>query len=116
MKMKNVKLVRALSDLINQQHEVRNDVAHGRIQAKRTSATRSQLGAGDGVSARKERHIVAESGKFFGQVGHDPFSAAIETGRNALNKWSDLGDLHERPLVSLKATKKRSASGSLGAG
>ena len=60
MKMKNVELVRALSDLINQQHEVRNDVAHGRIKAKRTSATRSQLGAGDGVCARKERHIVAE--------------------------------------------------------
>ena len=28
VKMKNVELVRVLPDLINHQHEVRNDVAH----------------------------------------------------------------------------------------
>ena len=93
--MKNVELLRALAHLINHQHEVRNDVAHGRIEAKRTSTTGSQLGAGDGVPASKERHIVAKPDKFFGQVGNDPLSAAIETGRNALNEWSDLGDLHD---------------------
>ena len=95
VKMKNVELLRALAHLINHQHEVRNDVAHGRIKAQRTSATGSQLGAGDGVPARKERHIVAKPDKFFGQVGNDPLSAAIETRRNALNERSDLCDLHD---------------------
>ena len=47
VKMKNVKLLRALAHLIDHQHEVRNDVAHGRIEAQRASTTGSQLGAGD---------------------------------------------------------------------
>src|SRR5579863_3713490 len=53
VKMKDVELVRALPDLINHQHEVRNDVAHNRIEAKRTRATGSQLGTGDRITIRK---------------------------------------------------------------
>ena len=33
VKMENVELLRALAHLINHQHEVRNDVAHGRIES-----------------------------------------------------------------------------------
>jgi len=47
VKMENVKLLRALAHLINHQHEVWNDVAHGRIEAQRARTTGSQLGAGD---------------------------------------------------------------------
>jgi len=66
VEMKNVELVRMLPDLINHQHEMWNDIAYGGIKAKRTRATGSQFGAGDGVSARKERHVVAKPDKFFG--------------------------------------------------
>src|SRR5271170_2244772 len=90
VKMKNVELVRALPNLINHQHEVWNGVAHGRIEAKRMSATGGQLSAGDRIAARKERHVVAEPDKFFGQVGNDPLGAAIKTRRNALNEGRDL--------------------------
>ena len=38
---------------------------------------------------------MAKPDEFFGQVGNDPLSAAIETGRNALNERSDLCDLHD---------------------
>ena len=41
--------------------------------------------------------IVAEPDKCFGQVGNDPFCAAIKTRRNALNERSDLCDLHMTP-------------------
>ena len=95
VKMKNVEFLCALAHLINHQHEVRNDVAHGRIKAKRASTTGSQLGAGDGVPACKERHIVAKPDEFFGQIGNDPLSAAIETRRNALNERGDLCDFHD---------------------
>ena len=47
MKMKNVELVCALPNLIDHQHEVRNDVAHCRIKAERTRATGIQFGASD---------------------------------------------------------------------
>ena len=94
VKMKNVKLLRALAHLINHQHEVRNDIAHGRIEAQRARTTGSQLSAGDRVRACKERHIVAKPDEFFGQVGNDPLSAAIETRRNALDERSDLCDFH----------------------
>ena len=33
--------------------------------------------------------------ELFGQVGNDPLSAAIETGRNALSEGSDLCDFHD---------------------
>jgi hypothetical protein len=94
VKMKNVELLRALAHLINHQREMRNDIAHGRIEAQRARTTGSQLSASDRVRARKERHIVAKPDKFFGQVGNDPLSAAIETRRNALNERSDLCDFH----------------------
>ena len=38
---------------------------------------------------------MAKSDKFFGQIGNDPLSAAIETRRNALNEGSDLCDFHD---------------------
>ena len=63
MKMKNVEFLRALAHLIDHQHEVRNDVAHGRIEPKRATATGVQLGAGDRVAACKQRHIVAKPGQ-----------------------------------------------------
>src|ERR1700729_2653165 len=94
VKMKNVELLRALAHLINHQREVRNDIAHGRIEAQRARTTGSQLSAGDRVRACKECHIVAKPDEFFGQVGNDPLSAAIETRRNALNERSDLCDFH----------------------
>src|SRR6185437_10142793 len=71
MKMKDVEFIGAL--------------AHLRIETKRPSTTGGQLRAGDGISACKQRHIVAKPDKFFGQVGNDPLGAAIETRRNALN-------------------------------
>src|ERR1700683_345910 len=106
VKMENVELIRTLPDLINHQHEVRNDVAHCRIKAERTGTTGSQFSASDGIPARKERHIVPKPDKFFGQVGNNPLSAAIETRRNALNKGSDLCDFHDDlcfPATSVNA-------------
>ena len=94
MKMKDVEFLRALSYLVNHHHEVRRGVAHRTIEAKRTVATRSQLGAGDGVPARKERHIVSKPDKFFRQVGNDPFGAAVETRRNAFYQRGNLCDFH----------------------
>jgi hypothetical protein len=86
--MKDVELVRARAYLIDHQREVRNAVAHRRIKAERASATGRQLGAGDRVRACKERHIMAKPDEFFGQVGDNPLSAAIETRRNALDEQS----------------------------
>ena len=47
VKVKYVEFLRAIAHLINHQHEVRNGVAHGRIETKRAFTTGSQLGAGD---------------------------------------------------------------------
>ncbi len=43
VKMKNVKLVRALTHLINHQHKVGYDVVHGRIKAQGASVTGGRL-------------------------------------------------------------------------
>jgi hypothetical protein len=77
VKMQDVEVLRALAHLVDHQHEVRNGVAHRRIEAERARATGNQLCAGDGVPAREQRHVVAEPDKSFGQIGNDPLSAAI---------------------------------------
>src|SRR5579864_2869714 len=93
--MKDVEFRRPFAHLINHEHEVRNNVAHGRIKAKRAITAGSQVGAGNGVTACKESHIVAKPDKFFSQVGNDPLSATVETRRDALNEGGDLCDSHD---------------------
>ena len=44
--------------------------------------------------AGEQRHLVTLFDKFFGQVRSDPFGAAIELGRYALNQRGNLGDSH----------------------
>src|ERR1700732_676514 len=86
VKMENVEVLRVLAYLIDHQHEMRNAVAHGRIEAERARTTGAQLGAGDRIPTCKERHIVAKPHEFFGQIGSDPFDAAIQTRRNTLDE------------------------------
>ena len=95
VKMNDVEFLCPFAHPVNHQHEVRNDVANGRIKAKRASAAGGQLSAGDGVAACKESHVVAKPDKLFRQVGSDPLSATIETRRNALNEGGDLRDFHD---------------------
>ena len=44
---------------------------------------------------------MAKPDKFFGQVGNDSFSPAIEMRRNALNEGGDLRDFHDDLVFSL---------------
>ena len=100
MWMEDVEFLRALPNLIEHQHDMRNGITRRGIKTKRPPTTRSQLGVGDGVAARKERNVVSESDKCFGQVGNDPLRAAIKTRRNALNERSHLCDLHNDFAIS----------------
>ena len=58
---------------------------------------------------------MAEPGKFFGQVGYDPFGAAIETG-GTLSISGAICAIFMMTLISLKVTKSASLAGSFGAG
>jgi hypothetical protein len=53
---------------------------------------------------------VAKPDKFFGQVGNDPFGAAIEARRNALNEGSNLGDFHDVLVLSSMNTNACNAA------
>ena len=101
VEMENVEFLRVLTYLIDHQHKVRNAVVHGWIEPKRAAATWIQLGAGDGIPTCKQRHIMTKPNKLFRQIGNDPFSAAIETRRNALNERSHLRDFHNVLCLSL---------------
>ena len=59
--------------------------------------------AGDvGVARRERRHVVAASYELDDQLVHDPLSAAVALGRDALERWGDLGNakwaIHRRVL------------------
>ena len=53
-----------------------------------------EIGRRDRIAARKQRDVVAERHQFLGQVGDDPFGAAIEPRRHAFDKRRDLCDFH----------------------
>ena len=51
---------------------------------------------------------MAKPDKVFGQVGNDPFSAAIEPRRNTLNKWAICAIF--MMSLSLRTIQRRSAA------
>ena len=50
---------------------------------------------------RKERHLVAELDQGIGEVGDDPFRAAVEAGRDRLVERRDLGNSQQAPSKAL---------------
>ena len=61
------------------------------------SRTGTRVAAGPRLGAGKQRHLVAELDQGVGEMGDDPFRAAVEAGRDGLVEWRDLGNLQRRP-------------------
>jgi hypothetical protein len=55
---------------------------------------------------------MPEPDEFFGQVGNDPLSAAIETGRNALNEGATCAILITNACIAAKFRSRRVGSAS----
>jgi hypothetical protein len=65
-----------------------------RIQAQSVPAARDEVGAGSGIAAGKERHVMALPDQLVRQVSDDAFGASLEPRRHTLNERRDLGNFH----------------------
>jgi hypothetical protein len=84
--MSDVEVACAPADFLELQHGVGRRVRDLR-EAKRRRGAGNQFGCRHGVSACEERHLMSLPHQLFRQVGNNPFGAAIEFRRNALNQW-----------------------------
>src|SRR5215212_4700949 len=86
------------------------------IEPDRALAHGEEVGFRLRVRTGEERNVVAELDEGIGQVGHNPFRAAIKTRRNCFGQRGNLGDLQrdsladERPARHPAETKWRSLS------
>ena len=58
------------------------------------ASRRHQGGAGDGIAARKQRHIVTQPDQFIGEIGDYSLGSTIKPRRHALHERRDLGNFH----------------------
>ena len=98
VEMQDVELVAPLVQLV-QHRQMGREIGLERagIEPDRLIAHRHERGPGPRLGTRKQRHLVAELDQGVGEVGDDPFGAAVEAGRDGLVERRDLGDLHQVP-------------------
>ena len=80
MEVQDVEVVGALAHAIEHQHVIGNRIADAGVEPQRLGHAGHQIGRGDQIAARKQRHVMAERNQFFGQVGDDPLGAAVKPG------------------------------------
>ena len=72
----------------------RDPVADARVQTQRARPDGFQLGLGDGVAGREQRHVMAEIDQRLGDLGHDALGAAVEFRRHGFGQRGDLRNPH----------------------
>ena len=80
MEMQDVELVGMLTYAVEHEHVIGNCVANIYIEPQRLRHATDQIGCRDAVAAGEKGHVMTQAHKFFGEVGNDPFGAAVEPG------------------------------------
>ena len=94
VKMQHIE-VAGLAPHFFEHHDImRRRILHAGIQPKGFFGAGNKGGGSLGISARKQRHIVALADQFFRQVGNNAFRPSIEFRRNALGQRCNLCDSH----------------------
>jgi len=68
VEVQNVEFVGELSHPVEHQHVIGDRVTHVGVETQRHRDARHQTRAGNGVSARKKRHLMARSDQLIGEI------------------------------------------------
>ena len=99
MEVQDVELVGALAHAIEHQHVIGDRIDDAGIEPQRLGHAGHEIGRRDRIAAGKQRDVMAERHELFGQIGDDPFGAAIKPWRHALDQRRDLRDFHGVSLL-----------------
>ena len=94
MEVQDVEVVGALAHAIEHQHVIGDRIDDAGVEPQRLGHAGHEIGRRDRIAAGKQGHIVTQRDELFGQVGDDPFGAAIKPWRHALDQRRDLRDFH----------------------
>ena len=101
VEMQDVELGAPLAQLV-QHREMGREIGfeRGGIEPDGLVPHRHERGSGSRLGTGKQRHLVAELDQGVGEMGDDPFRAAVKTGRDGLVERSDLRNLHKAPSMA----------------
>jgi hypothetical protein len=97
MEVQHIEIVEPTVDLVDHHDMVGHHVTDPRIQSECGFRARHQRRGCDRVSARKQRHFVAQSHQLFGEVG-----GALKLGRAAFRERRYLSDFHFPPAPNFR--------------
>ena len=98
VEVQDVELVASLVQLV-QHREMGREIGleRGGIEPDGLVSHRHERGFGLRFGTGKQRHLVAEFDQGVGEMGDDPFGAAVKAGRDGLVERCDLGNPHRTP-------------------
>ena len=94
MEVQNIKFLRGGADPVEHQHVVGNGIADIGVKPDRCRNASDELGAGDGIAAREQRHLVPHPHQLLGQIRNDTLGSPIQPRWHALHQWRDLSNFH----------------------
>jgi hypothetical protein len=98
VKMQHVEFVGMAAHFIQHHDVIRQRVLHVRIESQCARSAGHQCRRSPRIRTCKQRHLVALSHEFLGQVRDDAFGAAIELRGHALIERRNLCDPHAQNL------------------
>ena len=102
MEVQDVEVIGALAHAIEHQHVIGDRIDDAGVEPQRLGHAGHEIGRRDRIAAGKQRDVVAQRNELFGQIGDDPFGAAIKPWRHALDQRRDLRDFHGFPDCRLE--------------
>jgi uncharacterized membrane protein len=110
MEMQNVKFISETTYPVEHQHVIGGWVAHIAVETQSGGRTANELGSGDRIRGRKQRHIVTQANQFIREIGNNSLGSTIKSRRHALHKRRDLRNFHVlHPRAPASAITSREA-------
>ena len=94
VEVQDVEIVGTFAYSVQHQHVIRNRIAHVRVEPQRRRRATDKPRGRHGIAACEQGHVMTQADEFLSKIGDNPFRAAIEPRRHALNKRGDLRDFH----------------------
>src|SRR6185437_14671526 len=82
MEVEDVEFGGPLPNPVEHQHVIGNDVLDGGVQPQRLRGAASQLGGRHGITAGKQRDLMAQPNEFFREIAYDALSTSVHSRRD----------------------------------
>ena len=86
VEVQDIEIVGTFAYPVQHQHVIRNWITHIRVEPQRRRRATDKPRGRHGIAACEQGHIMTKADEFLSKIGDNPFRAAVEPRRHALNK------------------------------